>query len=261
MEIKLDQQALATYASKFTAQMAQPAFLHRDFLNGDQILEFCSVRQVNLFLLKGLFDRWQEEATRMRSPYFDYEHEEVQQSMGEFMNTLSRHIAVRQRDFEPLLERAVIDTLRLAMTPLTYFHELIDVRNERFVHADTLKELSRYLIYNKVLVQEVISELQSSYSKQVPPGEAKLYFYKAHSYHGRALTPAADVLKHFSELLPVPADQFREPSQAQESFFARLPTVDEQPPAPERPQPPAAVSAAPEPPPTPVVEEAPHTEA
>ena len=234
MESKLDRQALTDYARTFTEQMAPPLFLRREHVSGDEVMEFCSIRQVNLLVLRALSDRWQQEAARLRSPYFDYEHEAVQRSLREFMNTLSQHIAVRRAEFEPLLTQAVVEALRLALTPLTFFQELIDQRNERFIHADTLKELSRYLIYNKVLVQEVISELQSGYSRQAPPGEAKLYFYKAHSHHSRELTPAQEVLRHFDELVPLPPGGFQE-QRPQESFFARLPTVEAGKPTPPAP--------------------------
>ncbi|SDK75556.1 hypothetical protein SAMN05421823_103474 [Catalinimonas alkaloidigena] len=217
METKLNPQALEAYAQSFLERLSPPFFQFRDRISGDQILEFTPIRQVNLFVLKTLFARWKEEAERLRSPFFDYQHPEVQQALNDFMDQLSQHISVAQGDFEPLLRQSIIDALRLGLTPLDYFKDEVTQQNVRFVHADSLKQLRRYIDYNRVVLQEVISELESGYTKQAPAGEIKLYFHKAGIRHDRQLTSMQQVLSEFSAVLPLREDDIVITSEVREA--------------------------------------------
>jgi hypothetical protein len=132
MTYKWDAQVAEKYAKELTTKICEENYNDTDSLDGNQILDATSVRQVNLLIIRSLYNRWQEETRRLQSPYFDFSHPEVQDALSEFMNILSQFIAVRQKEFEPLLVGAIMDTLQLGMKPSEYFSKILrDLPNFR----------------------------------------------------------------------------------------------------------------------------------
>jgi len=91
------------------------------FLNGKQIAEFCHYEQINRFLLFQIYIDWKSHIQKLKHPYFDFQHHEVKEALDEFLNVLSNHIHVEQKDFKLLLEKAVYNTIKLLNEPLTSF--------------------------------------------------------------------------------------------------------------------------------------------
>ncbi|MDP5139465.1 MAG: hypothetical protein NWP83_03230, partial [Spirosomaceae bacterium] len=132
MTYKWDAQVAENYAKELAAKICEENFVDTDSLDGEQILSVTPVKQVNLLAIRLLYTRWQDETRRLESPYFDFGHPEVQYALAEFMNILSEFIAVRQREFEPLLVEAITNTLQLGLNPTEYFTKLMrDLPNFR----------------------------------------------------------------------------------------------------------------------------------
>ena len=92
-------------------------------LDGPAVLKFAPIRQVNLFVVRQLLGQWTQEMARLRSPYFNFEAPEVRQGLTQFMNLVSRHIQLSRAAFEPLLARAIGDTLGVAAEPAATLEE------------------------------------------------------------------------------------------------------------------------------------------
>ncbi len=128
----LNLEAVETYSRTFARKTADAFFADQNYITGKEIMSFCEVVQVNLFVLDKLFSTWQKEAARLQSPYFDYEAPEVKEGLEQFMNTLSRYIKVSRSHFEPLLVAAATDALCLALTPYAFSEELfVQVASQR----------------------------------------------------------------------------------------------------------------------------------
>ncbi len=56
----------------------------RSISKADEIIHLTPVQQVNYFVLKELFQRWKSEINQLKSPYFDYDNDEVQASLKAF---------------------------------------------------------------------------------------------------------------------------------------------------------------------------------
>lgn len=89
----------------------------KPFLVGSEIISFCHYPQVNKFLLFQIYIDWKNQAAKLKHPYFDYQAPEVIEAMEQFLNVLSNHIRVEQRDFKQLLDKAVYNTFRLLAEP------------------------------------------------------------------------------------------------------------------------------------------------
>ncbi|MES2389326.1 MAG: hypothetical protein V4543_15095, partial [Bacteroidota bacterium] len=120
-----DLQAISKYVKLPAKKLCNDFFRTETVVSGAQMADFMPIKQVNLFMLRNLYDKWAREAQRMRSPYFDYESQEVNDALQEFMNTLSRHISVKREHFEDLLTEALQSAVLLALSPIDYFtHEI-----------------------------------------------------------------------------------------------------------------------------------------
>lgn len=108
-------------STAFTQKNLQKCFQENDTLSGEEIVSATSFPQINYFVLREIFSRWEEETGRLKSPYFDFNAPEVQKSFSDFRNTLSRYILVKQEDFAGLLETAVRKTLELYLRPEAFF--------------------------------------------------------------------------------------------------------------------------------------------
>jgi len=108
-------------STAFTQKNLQKCFQENDTLSGEEIVSATSFPQINYFVLREIFSRWEEETGRLKSPYFDFNAPEVQKSFSDFRNTLSRYILVKQEDFGALLETAVRKTLELYLRPEAFF--------------------------------------------------------------------------------------------------------------------------------------------
>lgn len=114
-------------STAFTQKNLQKCFQENDVISGEEIVSATAFPQINYFVLREIFSRWEEETGRLKSPYFDFNAPEVQKSFSDFRNTLSRYILVRKEDFSGLLETAVRKTLELYIRPEAFF--IADFRN------------------------------------------------------------------------------------------------------------------------------------
>lgn len=94
---------------------------YQAFLDGKQISEFCHYEQINRFLLFQIYIDWKSHVQKLKHPYFDFQHPEVKEALEDFLNVLSNHIHVEQKDFKILLKKAVYNTIKLLNEPLNSF--------------------------------------------------------------------------------------------------------------------------------------------
>lgn len=241
-------------------------------LDGPALLQFTPVRQVNLLVLRQLLGRWQQEASQLRSPYFNFEAAPVRAALEQFMNVLSRHIRLDRAALEPLLAQAVADTLVLATAPATAFERLLlppagPADADDNVPLAALRDHLRYFDQAKPFFEGFVNSL--------PTGNAPLSreflrqsFDLYQAAHAKELPTLPPLVSEFSALLPLteadlwddgPAKPASSPAPAQAVAHvapiaapAQVVSAPPKPAAPAaaRPQPPvAAPNAAPTPPP------------
>ncbi len=118
---KLNQEALNTYCQSFASIILDDFFSKNQGINGQQIISVTPVKQVNFFVLKVLFEQWQEETKKFKSPLFNYKNQEVNTALKNLVNTLSKNILIEKDDFKPLLEEASRDALTLLYDPEGFY--------------------------------------------------------------------------------------------------------------------------------------------
>jgi len=145
MQKKLNEDFIEEYSEQFAKLVCDGFFAEHPAINGQEILKVTPSKQVNFFVIKLLFNNWQQESQRLESPFFDYSAPEVKEALLQFMNVLSRHIEVKREEFEPLLQDAIRDTLFLIMSPSAYLEIELDRRGVEELSPKLAKSLLKYI--------------------------------------------------------------------------------------------------------------------
>lgn len=125
MSYKLKQDSIGGFSEKVASTLCNGFYAGKKRADGAALMKFTDSKQVNSFLVKNLFEKWQSETTSLQSPYFDFEHKVVKEALKEFMNKLSEYISVAQQDLEPLVAEAVADTVLVTFDPVAYVNKII----------------------------------------------------------------------------------------------------------------------------------------
>ena len=169
-------------------------------LDGPAVLSFTPIRQLNLLVIYQLLGQWQAETARLRSAYFDFEAAPVQAALAQFMNVLSRHISLNRATFEPLLARAVADTLGIVADPAGSFQRLL-LGNAEAPTLAGLRDNLRYVDIDKIFYQGFTESLPVSdnLSRDFLTHRFELY----HAANYKAHQPMQRLVTELSALLPL----------------------------------------------------------
>jgi hypothetical protein len=145
-------------STAFVQKTIETCFQEKTKMSGEQIVTATEYPQINYFVLREIFNRWETETARFKSAFFDFENPEVQKSFTEFKNTLSRYISVDKEGFKELLNHATKKTLELYLQPEAFF--VSDFRN-----LPDFKLSQSWLVKNSIFFKDynwVIESLSES---------------------------------------------------------------------------------------------------
>lgn len=125
MSYKLKQDSIQGFSTKVSRLVCDRFYSANDRAEGAALMQFTKSKQANSFLVKALFEKWQEETSNLKSPYFDFEHEKVKEALKTFMNVLSGYISVKREDIEPLLTQAVKETVLITFDPVAFVQSVM----------------------------------------------------------------------------------------------------------------------------------------
>lgn len=168
-ESNINRKGIESYAGNFATKISDDFFKNIQKIHGKEILDFTPIPQVNAFILKMLLTEWKQEFSSLKSPYFNYENQEVQQALKAFMNVLSKNIAISRTDFEPLVRKAVQDAILIIYSPYDYYCKEIRKQDPIDIHA--LEEASKYIKVNKHLMEAYLNKLKEKHGKELPSEE------------------------------------------------------------------------------------------
>lgn len=157
--MKLDLSAIESYGHQYATKVCDDFFNRTATINGQQILKLSNVAQVNMFVISDLFERWKADTEAFKSPYFNFEHEDVKAALKTFMNTASQHIMVKRENFEPMLSGAVKKTIVLLLNPSKYFDEFVRDSPDFTLTKDRLAQLSKYTKINGQVSKSLTEKL------------------------------------------------------------------------------------------------------
>ncbi len=170
MDEKISLDAIALYADAYSGKLLKNFFQKKDKIAGTEILGFSNVQQVNLLIINELFKSWKNETQKVRSPYFDYDNEDVKEALDNLMNVLSRNISVSERDFTPLARRAVSHALLIIFDPYDFYSMLITGNNDQ-LDFHSLREEIKYLKVNKAPLEKLLEKMEQRNLERISGNE------------------------------------------------------------------------------------------
>ncbi|MEP0712755.1 MAG: hypothetical protein ABJC55_12600, partial [Algoriphagus sp.] len=122
MTTQINSNYLEKYAEDYSRIVCGQFFSGKQYMTGQDIVQLTNSAQVNFFVIKRLFELWQEELGKLKSsPYFDYRDITVHEALTEFMNVLSRRIKIESEQLQPLLKTAVRQAVQVATDPVSFY--------------------------------------------------------------------------------------------------------------------------------------------
>jgi hypothetical protein len=205
MQAIVDLQKLESYSIALSEKLCNDYYQgNTSVISGAEILKFTGIDQLNLFIIKNLFDRWKEESDKLRSPYFDYENEEAKDALTTFLNKLSKHISIRKEFFKPLVRKAVTDTLAYALEPYQFLKT--EFIGKPIISVSELIEREKYVKINKFLIQSLIKKLQLQNKTGFAEQEVLAYFDEVYKNYEPSMEPATRYVEAFSAILKINAE-------------------------------------------------------
>jgi hypothetical protein len=166
MSAKLNSNYVENYAKEFSKKVCDGYFPTKKYMTGQEIITLTPSIQVNFFIIKTLFEAWQEELEKLKSnPFFDYRDKAVHEALREFMNVLSRTIKIERFHFESLLVKAVKDSIFLAVNPLEFYKEEFGKQKAQEINQ-YLKENKKYIKWHSILITNLIDKAGLSHTHE-----------------------------------------------------------------------------------------------
>lgn len=164
MGSQLNVQAMRAYSQSVAMELCERFFPKRkNVITYHKMTSLCSIKQVNLFILKILFDVWNREMSRWKSPYFHYHADDLLKTRVRFFNAVVKTATFPREATEAILAKAVEDTLWLLFSPYTFYTQVLDIKEESEVTLDELKTISKYIIINKKIMKMLLADLKQAY--------------------------------------------------------------------------------------------------
>jgi hypothetical protein len=149
MENNINISAIELYSRKALKPFLDKYFTG-DRIAGQDILTLSPIDQVNLFVVQQLFAKWQEENSKLKSPYFDFKNAHVQNALKVFMDKLSQYILASKEDLTPLILQAISNAIFYVSAPVQFLEQRY-LDSEQVYTTEELKKTFKYLKWHPKL--------------------------------------------------------------------------------------------------------------
>ncbi|HRK53655.1 MAG TPA: hypothetical protein PK185_07055 [Cyclobacteriaceae bacterium] len=172
MDEKISLQAVEEYSVAFSSKIANEYFAQHQKISGADILKLCQTKQINLFVLRELLKAWKQETVKYKSPYFNYEAQDVKDSLTQFQNSLSNNISIAKDHFLPLLKKGVSLTVYLVLDPYDFYSDTLDKNGNGTIKVAELKNEIKYIKINHRPLERLVQKLEEKKLESISGNEA-----------------------------------------------------------------------------------------
>jgi hypothetical protein len=197
MKSFIDNKKISSYSEALAEKLCNNFFSVKACITGEEIKSFTPVEQINLFILKNLFEKWKDETRRLKSPYFNYEATEVKAALQNLINTLSNHISVSRELFKPLVAKAIENTILIAASPVEYLRQ--ELISSETVNIEFLKRTDKFHKINKEYFKAALKYMEESGKSEIS-ADTLLKAVEARNFE---MTKPDEIVQQLSDLLKI----------------------------------------------------------
>ena len=165
------------------------------------------IKQVNLFVVKNLYDQWQRESDELRSPFFDYSSPEVKEAMQAFMNKLSHHISLDRKTYGELLEKSTEETLLLIFTPYDFYFRLLSEYDKDEIPVSYLSYVLKYVKINPHILRNMLEIIAERNLEKVGKGQMNELLDKSLERIAESPEDVEQYIEKFSGYVPLSLEE------------------------------------------------------
>ena len=210
MDERLSLKAVDDYSDDYASKVVASFFSKKERIAGSEILSLSPINQINLFVVRELLTAWKNEGQKLRSPFFDYTAPEVVEAMRMFQNVLSKNISISRENFQPLLKKAVSQTLYLIIDPYDFFSDTLDRQGSTHLKTEDLRTDLKYLKINRKPLERLLQKLEEKKLELVPGKEAFALLDQILEEVNFTPEDIDEYVNRFSEVLPLRLDTLYE---------------------------------------------------
>ena len=207
METSINIREIESYSMDFSKKICDEFFSENNKISGNEILELCEIRQINLLVLKNLFEEWRDTSENLISPYFNYENEEVRELYKKYANALSRNILIDRDHFEPLLSISVKEAFLLIFSPFEFYAQFINSEKRNKISLSDLKTLKKYIKINGHLLDDLIKIVENDTRESIFIDEIYELFNEVCESTKEDPEDITKYIDMFSKVIPLKAEQ------------------------------------------------------
>jgi hypothetical protein len=157
-QIVIDKNTIQSYSNALADKLSNDFFQTKSEITGNEIVHITNIEQLNMFVLMNLFDRWKEDVLRFKSPYFNYESDEVAQAFKIFVNKASNNILIKKEFFRPILQKSIQDTLTYLIQPVDFIKQYFNTPS--YIKTSDIKEKEKFFKLYTSDIKAWISKLE-----------------------------------------------------------------------------------------------------
>lgn len=207
MDEKISLEAIALYGDQYADAVLKGFFASKDKITGPEILKLCNVHQVNLFVIRELLRNWKDEAKKLKSPYFDYEHPDVREALDNFMGILSQNISIDRQHFAPLLKKASSQALMAIFDPYDFYVMILTGKNNKLEVASFRDEI-KYMKVNKAPLDRMLLRMEQRNMTELAGNEAFAVLDEILEEVNFTPEDVEDYIEKFSAIVPLDPASF-----------------------------------------------------
>ena len=151
---------MSIYISNFIKKLQDN--LEKKVLQGNDIIELTISKQLNLFILKNIYDAWNKNFEKNKSIYFNYKDKKVLSAVASLKNILSNHIEIDIENLKDLIKKSIIEVIEYVFNPKNFIND--DILKEINLSGESINRRSKFFIDNKKVF---INLIESSREKDL----------------------------------------------------------------------------------------------
>ena len=134
---------------------------------GKDLMNITESKQINLFIIKNIYDKWNDNFNINKLEYFNYEDPNVIKSVNDLKKNLSYNILLGSLVVKNLIYKSIEDVIHLIANQKKFIKS--DILKEKEYNVEKLMNRSRYYCNHKEVFEYLANNIQEAESMTKNP--------------------------------------------------------------------------------------------